>query len=72
MNITAYRIPTRIANHALRIIHRYRCKEVRPRRTYQHKYLTFKVTPGYRLLSKDNGHNWELMSHEKYNKELKI
>ncbi|HAI2335038.1 hypothetical protein G4U62_16125 [Cronobacter sakazakii] len=30
-------------------------------------YLSLQVNPRWRLLSKDGGKNWEVMSHEKYN-----
>ncbi|WP_431603246.1 ParE family toxin-like protein [Serratia proteamaculans] len=26
----------------------------------------------WRLLSKDNGHSWEVMSHERYNNQIRI
>ncbi|WP_422917769.1 hypothetical protein [Serratia proteamaculans] len=42
-----------------------------PTRTYQHKHLTLPVSRCWRLLSKDNGHSWKVMSHEKYNVEIK-
>ncbi|HAT3748305.1 TPA: hypothetical protein I8622_001255 [Klebsiella oxytoca] len=32
-------------------------------------YLSLKVNPRWRLLSKDDGRNWEVMSHETYNRE---
>ncbi|HAT2284177.1 TPA: hypothetical protein I8190_000873 [Citrobacter freundii] len=31
-------------------------------------YLSLKVNPSWRLLSKDDGRNWEVMTHERYNK----
>jgi len=32
-------------------------------------YLSLKVNQRWRLLSKDGGQNWEVMSHERYSKE---
>ncbi|MCK8598021.1 ParE family toxin-like protein [Yersinia ruckeri] len=43
-----------------------------PRRTYQHGYLSLRITHRWRLLSKDGGQHWEAMSHQRYNKELGI
>ncbi|EEY9906142.1 hypothetical protein IHC12_003529 [Escherichia coli] len=34
-------------------------------------FLSLKVNPRWRLLSRDGGKNWEVMSHETYNGELK-
>jgi len=32
-------------------------------------YLSLKVNQRWRLLSKDDGKSWEVMSHERYSKE---
>lgn len=40
------------------------------RKSYKHKYLTLDIGLRYRLLSKDNGDCWELMTHEQYNKAI--
>ncbi|MGQ6231201.1 ParE family toxin-like protein [Serratia sp. IR-2025] len=45
-------------------------KETQP--DYQHKHLTLPVAPCWRLLSKDNGNSWEIMSHERYNNPIRI
>ncbi|ECG6953860.1 hypothetical protein E5150_15640 [Salmonella enterica subsp. enterica serovar Typhimurium] len=35
-------------------------------------YFSVYVSYRWRLLSKDKGRNWELMTHERYNKQYKI
>lgn len=37
-----------------------------------HHYLSVHVSYRWRLLSKDKGRHWELMTHERYNKQYKI
>lgn len=37
-----------------------------------HCYLSVNVSLRWRLLSKDKGHRWVLMTHERYNKQYKI
>ncbi|WP_445662739.1 ParE family toxin-like protein [Enterobacter huaxiensis] len=51
-----------VADHARGLCH--------PRRTYKHKYLTLEIGVHYRLLSRDDGECWELMTHEEYNKAI--
>ncbi|WP_202396316.1 ParE family toxin-like protein [Serratia marcescens] len=50
----------------------YREGKKKPNRTYQHKHLTLPVARCWRLLSKDNGNSWEVMSHERYNNQIRI
>jgi hypothetical protein len=64
-------IPKRISIKAEGVLCAYRAGQTKPRRTYQHKYLTLPVTPWWRYLSKDDGTTWRLMSHETYNGEIK-
>ncbi|AYH10182.1 hypothetical protein C5E22_11730 [Pectobacterium parmentieri] len=35
-------------------------------------YYSVNVSYRWRLLSKDNGRHWELMTHERYNKQFRI
>lgn len=65
------RIPKNISDKAEGVLCAYRVGLAKPRRTYQHKYLTLPVTPWWRYLSKDDGTTWRLMSHETYNGEIK-
>ncbi|WP_424108223.1 MULTISPECIES: hypothetical protein [Pantoea] len=55
---------------AERIMRLWRTGQIRARRTYRGQYLTLRVTPQWRLLSKDNGQNWELLSHADYDNQI--
>lgn len=65
MALTAIRIPERVHLQALQVLR----KRVYARRMRRTGYLSLKVNPRWRLLSKDDGRNWEVMSHETYNRE---
>jgi hypothetical protein len=67
--LTAIRIPERVHLQALQVLLRYRRKRIYARRMRRTGYLSLKVNPRWRLLSKDDGRNWEVMSHETYNRE---
>ncbi|MGE1070065.1 hypothetical protein [Pantoea agglomerans] len=62
--------PVRIMRRAERIMRLWRTGQIRARRTYRGQYLTLRVTPQWRLLSKDNGQNWELLSHADYDNQI--
>ena len=70
MALTAIRIPERVHLQALQVLLRYRRKRIYARRTHRTGYLSL-VNPRWRLLSKDDGRNWEVMSHERYSGEIK-
>jgi hypothetical protein len=40
-------------------------------RLEQNGYLKMNVGPFWRLLSKDGGHQWLLMDHKTYNREIR-
>lgn len=46
------------------------------RKVYQiikpYNYFSIKVSYRWRLLSKDSGKHWELMTHERYNKQFRL
>nr|WP_269837120.1 hypothetical protein [Enterobacter asburiae] len=69
--LTAIRIPERVHLQALQVMLRYRRKRIYARRMHRTGYLSLKVNPRWRLLSKDGGQNWEVMSHERYSGEIK-
>lgn len=69
--LTAIRIPERVHLQAMQVLLRYRRKRIYARRMRRTGYLSLKVNPRWRLLSKDDGRNWEVMSHEKYSGEIK-
>ncbi|MCX3308263.1 MULTISPECIES: ParE family toxin-like protein [Pantoea] len=62
--------PERIRQRAERIEDYWRAGLIHARRTYRDQYLTLRVTPQWRLLSKDNGQTWELLSHADYDKQI--
>lgn len=64
------RPPKHIREKADILISKYRDHSVTPRKTYRRGYLTLNVTPGWRLLSKDKGQTWLLLSHADYDKIL--
>ncbi|MEB6619609.1 ParE family toxin-like protein [Enterobacter roggenkampii] len=49
---------------------------IRGRKNYSrikpHHYLVIRLGKRWRILSKDNGRHWQLMTHETYNKESKL
>jgi hypothetical protein len=67
MGISANKIPERIVIKATKVLSQYRKGRIQARKLYTH---TLRLAVGYRwrLLSHDDGSNWEIMSHEKYNK----
>nr|WP_125063982.1 hypothetical protein [Klebsiella pneumoniae] len=67
MALTAIRIPERVHLQALQVLLRYRRRRIF--RGEPATGLSLKVNPRWRLLSKDDGRNWEVMSHETYNRE---
>jgi hypothetical protein len=70
MTLTAIRIPERIHQQALQVLLRYRRRRIHACRIRSTGYLSLKVNPRWRLLSRDEGKNWEVMSHETYNKRI--
>ncbi|MFY7435247.1 hypothetical protein [Enterobacter cloacae complex sp. CDL008] len=42
------------------------------KRIKPHHYFSVHVSYRWRLLSKDKGRHWELMTHERYNKQYRI
>ncbi|WP_188723913.1 ParE family toxin-like protein [Franconibacter daqui] len=67
MNLTAFRVPAWVHARAVHLLNQYRHQRLRPRRILRTGYLSLQVNPRWRLLFKDGGKNWEVMSHEKYN-----
>jgi hypothetical protein len=67
MSITAIRIPEWVHGQAVHILRQYRAGRIHPRRMHKTGHLSLKVNLRWRLLSRDGGQNWTVMSHEKYN-----
>lgn len=66
----AKKIPNKIQQKADVVLTKYRQGLVNPRKTSRHGYYVLNVGLDWRLLSKDGGKSFELMSHEKYNKQV--
>ncbi|WP_434093156.1 ParE family toxin-like protein [Pantoea anthophila] len=62
--------PERIRQRAERIKEHWRTGQIHARRTYRGQYLTLRVTPQWRLLSRDKGQSWELLSHADYDNQI--
>lgn len=62
--------PVHIRQRAGRILNQWQTGSVHARKTYRFRYLTLTVSPGWRLLSKDNGNHWELLSHADYDNQI--
>lgn len=64
------RTPVRIRQRARQKLNQWQSGSVHARRTYRYRYLILQVSPGWRLLSRDNGNNWELLSHADYDHQI--
>jgi len=67
MTLTAIRIPEWVHLRALLVLKQYRNRQVKPGRIRGSGNLSLKINLRWRLLSRDGGQHWEVMSHEKYN-----
>lgn len=63
-------IPDNVMQKAEALVADYARAACTARRSYKHKYLTLDIGIRWRLLSRDDGETWELMSHECYNKAI--
>lgn len=68
MTLTAIRIPERVHLQAVKVLQQFRQQRILPRRMLRTGYLSLRVNLRWRLLSRDGGKNWEVMSHERYSK----
>ncbi|HHS9741346.1 TPA: hypothetical protein ACTW90_003760 [Raoultella ornithinolytica] len=66
MIITSNRIPLHINERASQVLGLYDSGGIKPCRI-KCGNLSLKVGRKWRLLSRNNGNCWEVMSHEKYN-----
>jgi len=67
MNLTASRVLVWVHARAVTVLTQYHKQRVFPVRMIRSGNLSLKVNHRWRLLSKDNSQNWQLMTHEKYN-----
>ncbi|MCL5502181.1 hypothetical protein M5Y49_26395 [Escherichia coli] len=68
MALTAIRIPEWVHQQAVFVLRQYRNKRVHPCRMHRSGNLSLRVNRRWRLLSRDGGQSWEVMSHERYSK----
>lgn len=61
-------IPADIQRKAKKVLERHLAGELKPRKLVGGLGLALEVGYRWRLLSRDKGQTWDLMSHEKYNK----
>lgn len=70
MSLTAFKAPEWVIAQAARKLTQYRRGRLFARRTYRRGYLSLAVNPRWRLLSRNGGRDWQLMSHSDYNQEI--
>ncbi|XIH77399.1 hypothetical protein C1N56_06030 [Pantoea sp. SGAir0175] len=63
-------VPDRISRRAKQQLKKWRAGQIHARRTYREKYLSLRVNPQWRLLSRNNGRSWELLSYADYDKQI--
>ena len=68
MALTAIRIPEWVHLKAAHVLSQFRARRIHPRRMHKTGYLSLSVNLRWRLLSRDGGQSWEVMSHERYSK----
>ncbi|MEX2953573.1 ParE family toxin-like protein [Serratia fonticola] len=66
-NINFNNAPLWITAKALHILSQFSKNRLIPRRTKVNAYMTFRVNKRWRLLSRDKGKNWELLTSNDYN-----
>ncbi len=59
--------PARICARAREYLTAWTWGELRASRIQPHRRLVIRITPHWRLLSRDSGQRWHLMTHETYN-----
>lgn len=69
-NIKFNNAPLWITAKALHILSQFSNNRLIPRRTKARNYLTFRVNKRWRLLSRDQGKNWQLLTHNDYNNAI--
>jgi hypothetical protein len=67
MSVNLNNAPLWIKEKALEILNKFSACLILPRKISGKKYLTFRVNKRWRLLSKDDGQNWQLLTHNDYN-----
>ena len=62
------KIPARIKAKAQQVRQRMEAGQIHPRKMREKGFYSVEVGRCYRLLSRDNGQTWELMTHERYSR----
>ena len=70
MSLTTFKAPEWVISQAARRLVQYRKGRLSARRTHRRGYLSLAVNPRWRLLSRNGGKDWQLMSHSTYNQEI--
>jgi len=70
MSLTTFKAPEWVIAQATKKLSQYRKQRIFARRTHRRGYLSLAVNPCWRLLSRNNGKDWQLMSHSDYNTEI--
>lgn len=68
MTLTAIRVPSWVHAKAVAVMDKYKKGLQRASRHHQPGRLSLRVTHRWRLLSKNNGRDWVIISHERYNR----
>ncbi|MDT7449275.1 ParE family toxin-like protein [Citrobacter freundii] len=61
---TSKRIPEWVHLQAVHVLRQFRARRIHPCRMHTSGNLSLRVNRRWRLLSRDGGQNWEVMSHE--------
>ncbi|MCK0552545.1 hypothetical protein KFO32_05570 [Pantoea ananatis] len=67
MSLTTFKAPEWVIVQATKKLSMYRKQRIFARRIHSTGYLSLAVNPRWRLLSRNNGNDWQLMTHETYN-----
>lgn len=67
MTLTAIRVPTYVHEKAIAVLRQYQRGHIRPVHIVCGN-ISLQVMRKWRLLSRDQGKSWTVLSHEKYNK----
>ncbi|AGQ32469.1 ParE family toxin-like protein [Serratia liquefaciens] len=72
MSVNLNNAPSWITAKALEILNQFSACQIFPRKNRGKKYFTFQVNKRWRLLSKDDSQNLQLLTHNDYNSEINI
>jgi hypothetical protein len=67
MTLTALKAPEWVITQAAMRLAQYRKRCIFPRRMHRTGFLSLKVNRRWRLLSRNGGRDWQLLTHERYN-----